>query len=485
MKKILFINPPTPEKGVMIIRDLDRSGRKTREKTIWPQTNLAYLAAVMKNEGFSVDIIDCIADKIYWEKFEKIIDEKKPNYILFNSISSTITNDMKTAVIAKKNNAKSIAVGSHVTALPKKSMEKFPYLDFIIMGEAEETLKELVSAIENKRDVSSVLGIAWRKDREVVVNEKRPLIKNLDSLPIPLHELLPIKKYNLPFVGSRFTFVMESRGCPFRCIFCRSPIAWNRVFRTRSSDSIFKELEYLNKIGVKNILFHSDTFTVNKSVVVDLCKKIINSGLKIRWMCNSRVDTVDKETLDWMKKAGCEMIMYGIESGSQKVLDLSKKDITIAKIIETVKNTDEAGIKVWGYFIVGLPGENKETVEQTIQLAKSLPLTLANFAVAAPYPGTEFQSLSVEKGWLKSDNWEEYDQNYSAIVSYPDFSSEEIVKSMKRAYREFYFRPSVFIKLLAGIRRPHDVFVWIDVIFSHLKWIFFRQKTVKQYDYFS
>lgn len=477
MKKILFVNPPTPEKGVMIIRDLDRSGRKTREKTIWPQTSLAYLAAVMKNEGFDVDVVDCIADKIYWDKFEKIIEKKKPDYILFNSVSSTISNDMRTAVIAKKNNAKSIAVGSHVTALPQKSMEKFHDLDFIIMGEAEETLKELISFIEEKKDIASVLGISWRKNGTVITNGKRPLIKNLDTLPIPLHELLPIKKYNLPFVGSRFTFVMESRGCPYRCIFCRSPIAWNRIFRTRSSDSIFKELEYLAKIGVKNILFHSDTFTVNKNVVIDLCKKIIDSGLKIRWMCNSRVDTVDKEILEWMKKAGCEMIMYGIESGSQKVLDISKKDITIAKIIETVKNTDKAGIKVWGYFIIGLPGENKETVEQTIKLAKDLPLTLANFAVAAPYPGTEFQSLSIENGWLKSNNWEEYDQNYSAIVSYPDFSAEEIVKSMKRAYREFYFRPSVVVKLLKGIRRPHDIFVWVDVIISHLRWLFFYKKS--------
>mgnify|MGYP001593919417 CR=1 FL=1 len=479
MKKIIFVNPPTPEKGVMVIRDLDRSGRKTREKTIWPQTNLAYLAAVMKNEGFDVEIMDCIADKIYWDKFEKIIDKKKPDYILFNSISSTISNDMRTASIAKENGAKSIAVGSHVTALPKKSMEKFTDLDFVTMGEAEETLKELVMFVENKKDFAGVLGIAWRNGGGIVVNEKRPLIKNLDSLPIPLHELLPINKYNLPFIGSKFTFVMESRGCPFRCTFCRSPIAWNRVFRTRSSDSIFKELQYLKKIGVKNILFHSDTFTVNKNIVIELCKKIIDNNLKIRWMCNSRVDTVDRETLDWMKKAGCEMIMYGIESGSQKVLDLSKKDITISKIIETVKNTRTAGIKVWGYFIIGLPGEDKETIEQTIKLAKELPLTLANFAVAAPYPGTEFQSLALEKGWLKSDNWEEYDQNYSAIVSYPDFTADEIIKTMKRAYKEFYFRPKVFWGLLFGIRSLHDIIVWTDVVFSHLKWVIFYKNKKK------
>ena len=479
MKKILFVNPPTPEKGIMVIRDLDRSGRKTREKTIWPQTNLAYLAAVMKNEGFEVEIMDCIADKIYWDKFEKIIEVKKPDYILFNSISSTISNDMKTAATAQKNGAKSIAVGSHVTALPKKSMEKFPYLDFVIMGEAEETLKELVISIEEKKDFAGVLGIAWRKNGEVLVNDKRPLIKNLDDLPIPLHELLPIKKYNLPFVGSRFTFVTESRGCPYRCIFCRSPIAWNRIFRTRSSDSIFKELEYLQKIGVKNILFHSDTFTVNKNVVIELCKKIIDGGLKIRWMCNSRVDTIDKEMLFWMKKASCKMIMYGIESGSQKVLDMSKKDITVGKIVETMKATKYAGIKIWGYFIIGLPGENWSTVEETIKLAKRLPLTLANFAVAAPYPGTEFNDLAANTGWLLSDNWEDYDQNYSAVVNYPDFSSKDIVNAMKKAYKKFYFRPKAVFSLISGIRHPRDIIIWLDVIFSHLKWIVFYKNKKK------
>ena len=479
MKKIFFVNPPTPEKGVMVIRDLDRSGRKTREKTIWPQTSLAYLAAVMKNENYEVKIIDCIAEKIYWDEFEKKINTEKPDYILFNAVSSTITNDMKTAEIAKKNGAISIAVGSHVTALPEQTLKDFASLDFIIMGEAEETLAELIKNLEMQAVPSGVLGIVWRKEGSVAVNGKRPLIKDLDSLPIPLHELLPIRKYNLPFIGSRFTFVTASRGCPFRCIFCRSPIAWNRIFRVRSSDSILAELKYLKNIKVKNVLFHSDTFTINKSMVIDICKKMIDARLNIRWMCNSRVDTVDKEMLFWMKKAGCEMIMYGIESGSQKVLDMSKKDITIDKIIETVKATKDAGIKVWGYFIIGLPGENWSTVEETIKLAKKLPLALANFAVAAPYPGTEFNDLAANKGWLLSDNWEDYDQNYSAIINYPDFSNKDIVNAMKMAYKKFYFRPKAIFSLISGIRHPRDVFIWLDVVFSHLKWVIFYKNKKK------
>lgn len=475
-KKIIFINPPTPEKGVLVIRDLDRSGRKTREKIIWPQTNLAYLAAVMKKEGLEVDIIDCIASKIDWENLEKIIDSKKPDYILFNVISSTLNNDMKIAVLAHKRGIFNIAVGSHVSALPKEALDNFSNLDFLIIGEAEETLRELIQSLECKKDLSEIKGIGWRKNGKVIINEKRPLLDNLDNLPIPLHELLPIKKHNLPFIGSNFTFVMASRGCPFQCIFCRSPIAWNRVFRRRSTESILNELKYLKQIGISNILFHSDTFTLYKDWVIDLCKKIIDDKLNIKWICNSRVDTVDKEMLEWMKKAGCYMIAYGIESGSQKILDNARKGTKLEQIRSAVQNAYEVGIKVWGYFIIGLPGENKETVEETISLSKTLPLYLANFAVAAPYPGTEFYRLVTEKNWLLSSNWEDYDQNYSAIVSYPDFSNKEIEAAMKKAYKAFYFRPQTAWNLLKGIRSLNDIKVLTEVAFSHLSWMFSSKK---------
>ncbi len=478
MKKIIFINPPTPDKNIIIIRDLDRSGRQTREKIIWPQANLAYLAAVMRNAGFDVDIMDCIASKIYWGEFEKLLKEKKPDYVLSNVISSTLTNDMKVLEEAKKLGAKTIVVGSHVSALPKESMERFKYVDYVVMGEGEETLRELIGFLEEGKDLSGVKGIAWRSgDNNIVINEKRPLIKDLDSLPIPLHELLPLKEYNLPFIGKNFTFVMESRGCPFRCIFCRSPIAWNRIFRQRSAESIFKELQYLKKLGVKNILFHSDTFTVDKEEVINLCKMIVDSGLKIKWICNSRVDTIDEEVLLWMKKAGCYMVAYGIESGSQKVLDKSNKGITVEQIKKAVKMANDAGVKVWGYFVMGLPGENNETVRETINLTKELDMALANFAVATPYPGTDFYNLVVERGWLKSNNWEEFDQNYSAVVDYPDFSGDDIVRAMKQAYKEYYFRPRAIWNLLKAIKGWHDIKVLTDTALAHLRWMFFKKKT--------
>lgn len=472
--KFLFINPPTPERGVLVIRDLDRSGRKTREKTIWPQISLAYLATVMRDK-FDVEIMDCIAEEIYWDDlggdFEKRLEKIEPKYVLFNVISSTLTNDMRVGEVAKKNNAIAIAVGSHISALPEESLKNFQTVDFIIIGEAEETLKELVDTIEGGGDLSTVKGIGWRRNGEIVINEKRPLIENLDFLPIPLHELLPIDKYNLPFIGSHYTFVMSDRGCPYGCIFCRSPIAWNRKFRSRSAKSIIQELKRLEELNIRNFAFHSDVFTLNKERCIELCKTMIGEKLNLRWICNSRADVVDEELLSWMKKAGCYMVAYGFESGSQKVLDLVHKGITVEQIKKSAFWTHRAGIKVWGYFIIGLPGETWQTVKETIALAKELPLTLANFAVAAPYPGTDFYNLVKEKGWLTSDNWEKYDQNYSAIVNYPTISNKEIEKAMKMAYKEWYFRPVTILNVLKGIKSFNDLKIIFDVAWTHLKWM--------------
>jgi len=476
-KKILFINPPAPKKGVVIIRDLDRSGRTSMEKSIWPQTNLAYLAAIMKKEGYRVDIIDCIAEKMDWNKFERIIEKEGPDYILFNVISSTLNNDMRVAEIGKKNNAVVIAVGPHVTALPAESLREFSSLDFAILGEAEATLKELINVLEQgipEERLKNINGIVFKtNDNQIITTPKRSLIENLDSLPIPLHELLPIHRYSLPFIGKHYTFVMTSRGCPYRCIFCRSPINWDRRVRSRSAESLIKELEHLKKLEIKNFFIHSDVFTINKDVVVELCKEIVKRGWKFRWFCNSRVDRIDKEMLDWMKKAGCQMINYGIESGSQKVLDRAKKEITIEQIKKAVYLTKKAGIKVWGYFIIGLPEETNETVNETIRLAKELPLDLVNFAVATPYPGTEFYELAKKNNWLVAQKWEDYDQNYSISVSYPDMPDRDIKRAVTKAYKKWYFRPIAVWKLLKGIRNFGDIKTLISTLFAHLKWIFF------------
>ena len=468
---VLFVNPPSPD-GSIYIRDIDRSGRYTRENTIWPQANLAYLAAVM-DDRYRVDLIDCIAERMNWSQFEAYLLKKKPNFIVTNVISSIVSNDVKVADIAKGVDARTIAIGSHVTALPEETLREYPTLDFIIMGEAEASLRELIDRIENGESLEDVKGIGFRQDDGTIrINEKRPAIENLDDLPYPRHDLLPLDKYRLPLIGKRYTFVMTSRGCPYNCIFCRSPVMWGRKVRQRSPDSIIGELKELKKLGVHSLVFHSDTFTLDKKWVLEFCKKMVDEKLDIRWITNSRADTVDEEMLRWMKRAGCWMIAYGFETGSQKVLDNVKKGITINQIKDVAKWTEESGIKAWGYFIIGLPGETKESIDETIKLSKELPLYSVNFAVGAPYPGTEFHKLAREQGWLISTNWEDFDQNYSAVVSYDSLSSDEIIKGIRRAYRTWYLRPRQIIRLITAMRSIKDLKVLLDTGIKHFRMMY-------------
>lgn len=471
MTDILFINPPSPD-GEVYIRDINRSGRRSREGTIWPQTSLAYLAAVMKQDGHTVGIIDCIAEQMHWEKLKDILEKERPRYVVANVITSVITNDLYVTYLAKTLGSKTIAVGPHVTSLPKETLERYPSLDYGILGEAEVTIKELIAAVERRKDLSEVKGIVYRKTgNEICITEKRPFIENLDALPIPLHELLPINKYRLPYIGKNYTFVLSSRGCPYLCTFCRQVIMWERVLRTRSAKGILEELKYLDKIGVNNFMFHSDTFTLYRNVVMELCDLIVKQGLQLRWCCNSRVDTVDRELLESMKKAGCWMIMYGIETASPEILKNVRKggNATVEQARNAVLWTKEAGIKVWGYFIIGLPGETKETIEETISFAKSLPLDIVNFAVGAPYMGTEFYEQSKKNNWLKSEEWEDFDQNYSAIVSYDGLPAQDIKNAIMKAYLKWYCRPQGLLALLRGFSNLESLLTLFKIGIRHLR----------------
>ncbi len=476
MSKVLFVNPPSPDRYIYI-RDVNRSGRRSREGTIWPQTSLAYIAATVKNSGHSVDIIDCIADNIDWGRCRKILEETKPDYIITNPISSIVTNDLYVTYLGKTIGSSTIAVGPHVTALPKESLNEYPSLDFVVMGEAEITVPELINCLERKGNLESVDGIAFRDGRGAVITKKRELISNLDDLPLPLHELLPIKKHRLPYIGKNYTFVLSSRGCPYLCTFCRQPIMWERQVRTRSAKSIFQELQYIEKIGINNFMFHSDTFSINRHVVIDLCKMVVDSKMKLRWCCNSRVDTVDEEMLCWMKRAGCWLINYGIETASDEILKNVKKGgvATVAKAYDIVKLTKKAGIKVWGYFIIGLPGETKETIEETIKMAKRLPFEIVNFAVGTPYPGTEFYKEAKEKGWLESKSWEDFDQNYSAIVSYPGLSSTDIIKGIRNCYLKWYLRPIGILNFLKGISNLYFAKKMFSIALDHIQIVHKKQ----------
>ena len=475
MTDVLIVNPPSPD-GHIYIRDMCRWGRKSREKMIWPQSSLAYLAAMVPDD-MTVRIIDAIAEEMSPDAFFEEIRKEKPQFYVTYITGTTFAMDAKGVQKAKEIGAVTIAVGTHVSAVPQNTIELIPELDFVIRHEPEMSFRDIMDYTREGKDMAQCPGIAHRgPDGKSMLSPDRPLMKSLDELPIPKQHLLPLDKYKMPFLGKRYVWVLTNRGCPYSCTYCFEGVVWGKSVRYRSAESIYKELEYLAEHNVRNVLFLADLFTYDKKGVNELCDLILERGLKIRWTCNSRVDTLDEEQLIKMKKAGCWLVAFGIESGSQTVLDNVKKDAKVEQAAETIRLCNKHGIKTWGYFIIGLPGENKQTVRETIDFAKSIPLDIALFHVAMPYAGTEFYFQSVANGWLNTTDWKHFDMNDSSVVGYDDFSSEEILLATKQAFREFYMRPTQAWRLFKMMAGTGDFGMVWGVCKNFLSWIYSKKE---------
>jgi radical SAM superfamily enzyme YgiQ (UPF0313 family) len=304
-----------------------------------------------------------------------------------------------------------------------------------------------------------------------VINPDRPFIENLDDLPLPRHDLLPLHRYRIPMIKGPYAFVVTSRGCPAGCRFCIKHVTYGYTVRVRSPENIMEELWMLHDLGVHNVNMYADLFTVDHEQVMGLCQLILKEDLKVRWMCNSRVDFADEEMLQLMGHAGCWMIAWGIESANEEILRRVRKGYHPEQAAQALGWARAAGIKNWGYFIVGLPGETDETVWQTIELAKKLPLDLALFHIAAPYPGTPFYQEAVEKGWFREGvRWEEVDMDRSTVLDYPNLPAERIEYWARRAFREWALRPGPLWTYLTSMASPATFRSAVEIGLESLGW---------------
>ena len=475
---IMLVNPPAPDGGIWI-RSQHRVGRRSRENMIWPQVELATMAACLQPE-YTVEVVDASARRMSWAEFEEILSKKRPRYYLTQVTAPTLTNDMYGVFLAKSKGARTIAFGTHVTPNTINTMNTYPALDYILRGEPELTLRELVDALDGKTgrnekmadlmrktdptwtpapaeavamgDLSTIKGLAWRDHSEIKLNWDRPFIPDLDELPLPMHHLLPLNQYRLPMVKGPYTFVVPSRGCPAGCKYCIKHVSYNYSVRVRSAENVMAELWALKKLGINNVMLYADLFTVNREHVISIAKAMIEEKIDMKWMCNSRVDYVDEEMLSLMGQSGCHMISWGIESGSEEILKRARKGASPAKAEQSLHWAKQAGIKNFGYFIIGLPGETEETIQQTIAFAKRLPLDVAIFHIAAPYPGTPFFYEVVENGWFRpGTNWEQVDMDKSTVLDYEHLSAERLNYWQKRATREWALRPGPVWSILKGL----------------------------------
>lgn len=475
---IMLVNPPTPD-GELWIRTQHRVGRRTRENMVWPQVSLAQMAALL-HPVYKVKVVDCNAERMGWPEFTKLLDKYQPKYYLTQLTAPTLENDMYGCFLAHARGAKTIAFGTHITPIPVETMRPFPSLDFALVGEPDLTIRDLLDHLENRFDqrtphinamftktdpaykpslnedgsvnMRGIKGIAWRDGDQIMLNFPRPFVADLDDMPIPMHELLPLQSYRMPYIKGPFTFIVTSRGCPAGCTYCIKHVSYQYSTRIRSPKLIMEEMWVLKKLGINNIHMYADLFTVNRDQVIELCKLMIEENIQLKWTCNSRVDFVDEEMLTLMGKAGCRLISWGIESGNEQILKHARKGAYPDKAERALRWAKQAGIMNWGYFIIGLPGETEETIQQTIAFAKKLPLDIALFHVAAPYPGTPFFFEVVENKWFRpGTRWEHVDMDKGTVLDYPNLPAERLLYWQKRAFREWAFRPGpafTYLKML-------------------------------------
>ena len=358
-------------------------------------------------------------------------------------------------------NTKIVVGGPHPTIFPKQTMEEVPEIDFVGIGEGERIIVELLDAIENKRPISGVKGILYRKNNNIIMNEFREPIKDIDALPLPDRNLLNMKKYKpAPTYYKKLPsyIMLTSRGCPFNCTYCSK--IFGRLYRYHSVDRIIKEMKILiYKYGAREIIFRDDTFTINKDHVRNLCNEIIKQELneKIKWTCMTRVHLVDRDLLLLMKKAGCWSIHYGIESGNQRLLNLIRKGITLEQCRNAIKWTKEFGIETKTFFMIGLPTETKEESMKTLKFTKELDPDWIQVTITVPYPGTELYETAKKDGTLKSFKWEDYQtwagwSDKDLVYTPEERNAEELKKLQKKAMRDFYFRPKFIIKQIKNLR---------------------------------
>lgn len=447
--KIVFINPPVTKE--------ERYGALAPAGSYAPPLGICSLSAVTRKAGHDTIIVDAPVEGLNHKSTLKRIEAISPCVVGITSTTSTFLSAAKLAMMIKNNNKDTLVLagGVHVSALPEESLSKFKDIDIVVIGEGEETITELIAAIDNRRSLNSVKGIAFRNNGKVVFTENRPLIKDLDNLEPPAWDLLPgfPDAYNVQAQSvSNFpsTSICTSRGCTGKCTFCDRRIFGNRL-RAHSADYVIKMVKdlYYN-YGIRDIQFEDDNFMLFRKRLFDICEMLREEKIDITWSCQARVDIVKLESLKKMKAAGCWMILYGVESGSQKVLDLMNKQISIEKIKHAIEVTHKAGILCKGFFISGFLNENRSTLKETCEFIKKCRLDDLSFHYYTPFPGSAAYELTEKYGILLGGL---KDMTYYRPVFIPTgLTAEDLIKHTKACYLLFYLKPRVILNYLKRIK---------------------------------
>lgn len=435
--------------------------------TVKPPLGLAYVASALEQAGFRIEILDANAEFLGpKETAEKIIGSGA-KYIGFTSVTSTMPLVYKISSLLKnKDSNKIIFVGGpHVSFAAKQTLEDCQEIDFVVRGEGEITAVELISKLVSGENISGVDGITLRKEGRIIENQDRELINDINAITLPARHLLPINLYspsaldNLGFKGSDYATIITTRGCPNKCVFCSSAAFWKRI-RARSPENVADELEELvRQYGIKHVEFLDDTLILSAKRMEEICNLILERNLNIKWSCYARINHVTKELVDLMKKSGCRFIQLGVESGNQQVLDRVQKNITLEQVRRAAKIVRKAGVKLMCFFMIGLPGDTRETVLETIRFAKELKPNFALFCITTPFPGTSLYDEYRQLGRLKQGYiWLNMNIHESTNFSTPALSSKELEELYFKAHHQFYYRPTFIWQTIVWVlKNPYEM----------------------------
>ena len=401
--------------------------------SLFPPIELMALAGIAKRmKNAETLLIDAVAENIDLQQVIARLRQFNPELLVSLTGFEVFQQDME-ALSALKSafpDAKVGCFGHYPTLFPKETLKNSD-IDFILLNEPDIAFSEFYDCLQKNKSYSNLKGLAFRAKNKITINAQRERIKDLDSLPIPAHELLNLEKYSEVLMDRPFTVLQTSRGCPFACNYCVH--TYGRQFAERSAEKVLEEIEFIAGLGIRSFRFFDDTFNANKRRIIDVCRGIVERKIKMKWSCFSRVDTIDKEVFEWMKKAGCVRVLIGIESGSQRILDFYKKGYKTENLREKIKIVKDSGIESTGFFMVA-PQESEEDFKKSIELAKSLDLDFVLVSSLIPYPGTE-----LFEGMKKQVEFSLFPYENKFVDSTID---GRLIRREKEFYRAFYFRPS-------------------------------------------
>jgi radical SAM superfamily enzyme YgiQ (UPF0313 family) len=421
-----------------------------------PHLGLAYIAAVLEAERHAVRIIDIDAEALTYDNLGKIIEIEKPELVGITATTPVFYSALKMAEIVRKNSSAYTVIGGiHATLMPVECAES-SFIDFVVVGEGEKTIIELVNSILNKSDFANIKGLTYKKGKEIIQNEAREPIQDLDAIPFPARHLFKNQKYTYPdALRYPASPIITSRGCPGNCTFCTAKFLHGKRFRCRSAENVLDEIELLIKdYGVREIHIWDDNFITNRNRVFAFRDGIIKRNIKVLFSFPNgiRADFINRDILKALKDFGTYSVAIGVESGNQNILDMIQKGIKLEQIENAFELAKEMKLETWGFFLLGLPGEDKNTMKDTIDFAIKLDPDIAKFHVLKPFPKSVVYDQLKAQGLIVDENYIHYGIHTKPVHRLPDVSQEELLEWQQKAYRRFYMRPSKILKEIMRLK---------------------------------